>query len=53
MTSGRLKVIATEHGDRRRELRRRERELRSALDGRIGGGEAADQDARAPASAGA
>ena len=42
--AARLKVIATEHGDRRRELRRRERELRSALDGQIGSGEAADHD---------
>jgi hypothetical protein len=42
--AARLKVIATEHGQGRRELRRRERELRSALDAQIRGGEAADQD---------
>ena len=42
--AARLKVIATEHGDRRRELRRREKQLRSALDGQIRGGEATDQD---------
>jgi Spy/CpxP family protein refolding chaperone len=40
----RLKTIATEYGGRRRELRHRERDLRSALDAQIREGAASDQD---------
>jgi Spy/CpxP family protein refolding chaperone len=40
----RLKTIATEYGGRRRELRHRERDLRSALDAQISEGAASDQD---------
>jgi Spy/CpxP family protein refolding chaperone len=42
--AAKLKVIATEHGERRRALRHRERELRGALDGQIRDGATADQD---------
>jgi Spy/CpxP family protein refolding chaperone len=42
--AAKLKVIATEHGERRRGLRHRERELRGALDAQIGEGATADQD---------
>lgn len=42
--ASRLKSIATEYGGRRRELRHRERDLRSALDAQIGDGTTSDQD---------
>ena len=40
----RLKAIAMEHAGRRRELRHRERDLRTALDAQLRAGEGADQD---------
>jgi Spy/CpxP family protein refolding chaperone len=42
--TSRLKAIATEYGGRRRELRHRERDLRSALDAQIRDGTTSDQD---------
>jgi hypothetical protein len=42
--AARLKAVATEHGGHRKALRRRERELRAALDSQITDGTAANQD---------
>lgn len=42
--AAKLKEVATEHGGQRKALRRRERELRAALDGQIKEGTVADQD---------
>jgi Spy/CpxP family protein refolding chaperone len=42
--ASRLKSIATEYGGHRRELRHRERDLRSALEAQIGDGTTSDQD---------
>ncbi len=42
--AARLKVVATEHGSHRRDLRHRERDLRAALDAQIGDSTKADQD---------
>ena len=40
----RLKAVAMEHAGRRRELRHRERDLRTALDAQLRAGNGADQD---------
>lgn len=42
--AAKLKEVARENGARRRELRRRERTLKRALDEQLGAGEQADQD---------
>jgi hypothetical protein len=42
--AAKLKAVAIEHGGQRRDLRHREWELRSALDGQIHDGAAADPD---------
>lgn len=42
--AARLKAVATEHGQHRRDLRHRERDLRTALDSQIRDGAPANQD---------
>jgi Spy/CpxP family protein refolding chaperone len=42
--AAKLKAIATQHGGHRREFRRREQDLRAALDAQIGGTATSDQD---------